>query len=283
MIHKEFEFQTITPNRELPFRLLIHDTGDEHIVRRHWHTSFEISYVVKGMNENFYIDGKEIVQKQYQIVVINPYQVHGLNLPKSDSRIAITIMLPKEFLISMGIDYRNIQIKNYIESTPTGELNKLFEKLYECTTNNEIKYQKLEQIGIVCLIFTNLLNNWSIEIDPNKIIEISRGLGYLEKTLQWIESNYMKSIKLVDMSKNAQLSTSYFAHLFKKYIQQSPMEYLNIIRLQHAKQLLLNDSKSVNEIAEETGFANYRSFVNSFKRIYKITPKKYQLQHKNKI
>lgn len=280
MTNSKFQFQNITPNHQLPFRLLIHNTGAEHTVQRHWHTSFEISYVISGENENFYIDGKIFNQSADQIVIVNPYQVHGLNLPKSRDRIAMTLMLPKEFLGFVGLNYRSIRLKNRIPIND--RMFRLFDELYHSTlTTNADK--TIRQIGLVCLIFSDLVANWSEEVDLNATLEISKGLSYLDPVLIWLEENYTEQIDINDMAQVAKISSSYFAHLFKKYIQQSPMEYLTLMRLRHAQQLLRNTDDSISRVAEKTGFVNYISFINAFKKNYQITPKKYQMLYKSSI
>lgn len=45
-----FVYEQITPNRALPFRLLVHDSGDAHTVLRHWHKSYELDFVLQGTN-----------------------------------------------------------------------------------------------------------------------------------------------------------------------------------------------------------------------------------------
>ena len=280
-----FKFQNITPNRELPFRLLIHNSGVEHVVPRHWHTSFEISYVVSGQNDYFYLDGNEFTQSEGEIVVVNPYQVHALSLPNSKKRIAMTLMLPKDFLQMVGIDFRDVRIQNRIseKNSNTKQLNGLFKKLYECTLSKNEDNKIIKQIGFTCLIFSKLMDFWSEKIDLGRNIAIYKGLNYLEPVLAWMEKNYMNSISISDMAKKAKLSPSYFAHIFKKYIQQSPMDYLVRIRLQHARQLLVNTDNTISQVAEKTGFISYISFVNAFKKLYRITPKKFQKKYKSSI
>lgn len=280
MVNSKFTFQTITPNRKLPFRLLIHNTGAEHIVPRHWHTSFEISYVITGENENFYLDGQLFDQAVGEVIVVNPYQVHGLNLPQDIQRVAMTIMLPKEFLQSVGLDYRSIRLKSHILADAV--TLKLLHDLYQVTLSDNTD-KTIRQIGLTCLIFSQLIDDWSEHVNQDETLEISKGLGYLDPVLIWLEENYMSQINIIDMARVANLSESYFAHLFKKYIQQSPMEYLNLLRLHHAQQLLRNTSLSIVTVAEKTGFPNYISFVNAFKRIYQTTPKKYQKLYKSRI
>ena len=57
--------------------------------------------------------------------------------------------------------------------------------------------------------------------------------------------------------------------------------YLTRIRMDQAKQLLLNTSSTVTEIADAVGFRDYRVFIKSFKDREGMTPKEFQSRKEN--
>lgn len=81
------------------------------------------------------------------------------------------------------------------------------------------------------------------------------------KVMKYTEENYSKPIKLADMAAVAGVSEQHLCRLFKKNFSIRPMEYLNTVRISHAKELLTYSSKTVAEIASETGFSDSSYFM----------------------
>ena len=96
------------------------------------------------------------------------------------------------------------------------------------------------------------------------------------KVMKYTEENYSKPIKLADMAAVAGVSEQHLCRLFKKNFSIRPMEYLNTVRISHAKELLTYSSKTVAEIASETGFSDSSYFYVVFKKHENISPAEYR-------
>ena len=94
--------------------------------------------------------------------------------------------------------------------------------------------------------------------------------------LQYIEEHYPEQIKLNELAKIAGVSEQHLCRLFKKNFSIRPMEYLNTVRISHAKELLTYSSKTVAEIASETGFSDSSYFYVVFKKHENISPAEYR-------
>lgn len=93
----------------------------------------------------------------------------------------------------------------------------------------------------------------------------------------YIICNMRSSITLRQMAKTVHLHPNYFIQYFRKHFNVSPIEHVNILRLEWAAQLLANDpGKSIAEVAGEAGFNDYRYFSRLFKKRYGITPSAYK-------
>jgi len=73
------------------------------------------------------------------------------------------------------------------------------------------------------------------------------------------------------------MSLSTFKRRFMKIYRTSPNKWLLEKRMQKAAQLLKGGDLKASEIYCELGYENLSSFIQSFKQIYGITPKQYQL------
>ncbi|MBI5025288.1 MAG: helix-turn-helix transcriptional regulator [Nitrospirae bacterium] len=103
----------------------------------------------------------------------------------------------------------------------------------------------------------------------------------IDRVVEYLHSNLDKKITVEVMAKIAYMSPSHFARIFKQEIGTSPVDYLNQIRMEMAKKLLLAGDKSITEIALKCGF-NSSSYLSAcFYKRYKITPSEYQNSLKN--
>lgn len=71
------------------------------------------------------------------------------------------------------------------------------------------------------------------------------------------------------------LSASHFSHIFKLAMGISPSEYINIIRINKAKEYLEHTDYSISQIAEFTGFSSQNYFARTFKKYVGVSPKKF--------
>lgn len=99
----------------------------------------------------------------------------------------------------------------------------------------------------------------------------------LEKTIQdtvnYIEQHYAETGLTVDfLSRQAALSPCYFLRKFKEYQATTPHQYIQTVRIRHAKQRLSTTSDSVEQIAEACGFSSASHFVSVFKKTVGMTP-----------
>lgn len=96
------------------------------------------------------------------------------------------------------------------------------------------------------------------------------------KVLRFMEDNFRSNLKLADLAEYAQISEQHLCRLFKKSMHTSPVDYLNIIRISKAKELLSYSEKSVAEISAETGFADSSYFSVVFKKFEGLSPASYR-------
>lgn len=93
------------------------------------------------------------------------------------------------------------------------------------------------------------------------------------RSIMQTEFNKIQSIE--QLAARVNLSSSRFYVLYRKIFGISPKQDLLNIRMEHAKQLLLQKNCSVCEIAEQLGYGNQYHFIRQFKKITGTTPAKY--------
>lgn len=95
---------------------------------------------------------------------------------------------------------------------------------------------------------------------------------WFEKLLRDSKLQNVAMLDYADMVKMANVDKSYLWKVFKKYLNVSPTEYINILRLEYAYELMSNKTMSLTQIAYEVGYNNYSYFVRQFKKHYGCSP-----------
>lgn len=96
------------------------------------------------------------------------------------------------------------------------------------------------------------------------------------RAIEYMSKNYRTQITVNDISEAVHISEKYMRELFKKETGRSMKAYLTDLRLSAAKTLLSNSKYNVTEVANLSGFPEYRNFVRVFKERFGKTPTDYR-------
>jgi AraC-like DNA-binding protein len=94
----------------------------------------------------------------------------------------------------------------------------------------------------------------------------------IKKVLQHVIDHYKDPLSVTDMAEMVKLSPLYFGNFFKNETGQSFRQYLTLIRLNQAENMLISGMYKVSEVAEECGFSDIYYFSRVFKEHFGITP-----------
>ncbi|MCX7788772.1 MAG: PocR ligand-binding domain-containing protein [Spirochaetes bacterium] len=101
-------------------------------------------------------------------------------------------------------------------------------------------------------------------------------IDVLHKAMDYIKRNYHRKITLKDVAEYVKLSASYFSRLFKTEMAMTFTHYLNRVRIEQSKSLLLNESIPLVDIALLTGFEDQSYFTKVFRKHVGISPGKFR-------
>ena len=94
----------------------------------------------------------------------------------------------------------------------------------------------------------------------------------LHYALFYINEHFNEPISVEDVAQKANMSISSFSRAFKKASGQNFKDYLNTVRTNMAKELLLNTELPVREVAVRVGYNNISHFIATYKRYKGKTP-----------
>ncbi|WP_085899987.1 helix-turn-helix domain-containing protein [Kiloniella majae] len=133
-------------------------------------------------------------------------------------------------------------------------------------TASEFKDQAMTSIGEQSIKLFLLALADRNNTEDNKLPE------KLQKALKFIKQNHTRKLSSKDIAEQACLSVSHLHALFSNYLGYSPQKFQTNLKLEHARQLVLNSRLSLIEIAQDVGYSDQSSFNRAYRTSFGTTP-----------
>ena len=99
----------------------------------------------------------------------------------------------------------------------------------------------------------------------------------------WLQDNYNKEVRFSEVAKRFDMSVRSFNRRFKTATNKSPLQYLQEVRIQTAKDLLKTSNLTISEIAFKVGYSDMGHFTMLFKKMLATTPSDYRTTVRAKL
>jgi len=99
----------------------------------------------------------------------------------------------------------------------------------------------------------------------------------IRKANEYIEENFSRDISLNEIAEYVHLSSSYFSRLYKQVTKGNLVDFINSVRIKHAKELLVTSDHDIDYIAFAVGFNTHNYFTTVFRRFEAMTPSEYRM------
>ena len=97
----------------------------------------------------------------------------------------------------------------------------------------------------------------------------------ISAAIAFMRNQLTTPIRVEDMASHVSMSVSAFAHLFKETTGSAPYQYLKRLRFERARELLVQQNRSVSEACYAVGYGSVSHFITEFKRFFGETPRSY--------
>ena len=128
--------------------------------------------------------------------------------------------------------------------------------------------------------FGTCIDNLKISLFEQRVSVAAEPEKQEERTItgitRYLQEHLAEEISLSVLAEQFHLSPQYISQLFKSEIGVNFLAYLTNIRMEKAKKLLLSTSLSIAEVAEQSGYGDYRVFTKVFKKSEGVTPSQYR-------
>ena len=194
-------------------------------------------------------EGSQVLLNQ---ILAHIYTSNNNNLERIKPRITELIVVISRAAVDAGADINEIFLIN------------------ENFTQNIEEFTNIEDLSIWVTNMLQRFISFTFEFDKVKHADA------VYKVIEYIKANFQRRMSLEEIAANTYLSKTYLSSLFKKETGYSISEYINIVRIDRSKSLLLEENISIIDIANLCGFEDQSYFTKVFKHIVGITPKKYR-------
>lgn len=143
----------------------------------------------------------------------------------------------------------------------------------ETASEMHILFEKKEADPMACHMYLNTLLSRTVleHRTPEKSAP-----SYLRAIKSELETHYYQKYTLEDLEQKYRKNKYRICRDFKNCFQTSPLQYLHKIRIQAAKDLLIETDMKVHEISYEVGYENVNHFIAHFKKFSGTTPTAYR-------
>ena len=203
------------------------------------------------------VEGRKIISDPTHIVFLPKGASYTISYEELGECILIEFDLDPSFVVS--------DIQSFTLSTPM-ELHTLFRRMERLWTLKKPAYRSKCMSGLY-EIFARLEETDSISY------QFSHKQDLIRPSLEYLETHYADCELDVDaIAAVSGISAIYFRKIFTGLYHIPPAKYLQNIRIEKAKELLISDYSSVSEVAAAVGFSSIYHFCKIFKKTTGCTP-----------
>ena len=263
------ETSKIWTNKELPGVELLSASYKTFQFSKHWHNELAIGIIEDGA-EGLLYRGKNIIIPKRHILAINSAEVHtGFSGTSNGWRYRMFYFDLNE--LNKKFSNRDLPI-NLVIDHPIIYDEYLFDALLQLHTSLEQPSFQLTKESLFTLALEKLFTQYgSTKKEPlDKLCFKSSSLAK-----DFIHDNFKFNPSLTDLEKVSNCSKFQLIRSFKKNFGITPHQYLLLVKIIHAKNLLSKGASCVNA-SLACGFYDQSHFTRNFKKAFGISPSNYQ-------
>ena len=181
-------------------------------------------------------------------------ELKAVNLNKEKLFVVLNNLILESFKIIKDLDYEAEDLMEIIDKERIENLN----------------YEQIKEIEIILKEFLLRLHDL-ISFNPGE-----KNAEIISEMKAYIAENYQDGITLSELARKFNLSAGHLSNLFHEESGESFSDYLNMIRLNKAKELLKTTDDKIYQIADQLGFNDAYYFSSWFKKLVGASPTTYR-------
>ncbi len=267
MLQPELYENKMLRDAELPIQINLNNWHKDGGFPSHWHEHIELHYIVEG-EADFQLN-----QSVYHVVpgnflIVNPNELHAATCTKTPYHARVIIF--EVAALSAELGEKNYIFRSLVREDPV--VDALTARILREFEGRDCAWKQLCK-ALVLEFLVHLCRNYVEQtLGQQDSARRKKDLERLNAVLCFIEAHYPEPITNAQLAEMICLSEDRFGHLFRDGVGQSPVQYLNDLRLKKALVLLKANRHTVTQVAEAVGFRDYNHFGRLFRKHYGCTP-----------
>ncbi len=267
--------------KDLPIKLYLANIMEYPL---HWKDSIEILFVLRG-SIRVGIETEVYTVGERELEIINANEIYSIQ-SEDENNLVLILNIDPNFFERYYDDAKDIFFYTNSLDNSVQEGEKYFKLrkyisilLYEALCKMDDYEDKIEEY-LLNLMY-HLLNNFHyLFYEEESLREDEVQLERYHRIIKYLSNNYMNKVSLQEIAEREFLSAQYLSYKIKDTFGQSFNDFLNRIRIEESRKLLLDTEKNILEISEEVGFSHVRYYNKHFKNHYNSTPMEYRKIYK---
>lgn len=245
-------------------------------IQMHHHESYQILYVLEDKG-TITIDGIEHDFHPDNVALLAPFSNHAI---KANSKLTVLVLEFESSKLDESVQ-RDL-INTYFTSSTllelnlfeAGEIRQLLRKmLYEQSVGKPINQLALK-IYLAELLLT-------LAKSQEELITVDANILRAERLRKYIDTHYYEMIDAKYISNMLGMSIRHINNIFKEQYHKTPIQYLNEVRMELSKKMLIETDKDIVSICFEVGFESLSTFYRSFKNYTHLSPNQFRARYQN--
>ncbi len=230
----------------------------------HWHNFIELELVIDG-NGYHILNGQRFELSRGSLYLLRLVDFHEVN-PRP--RLKLINMAIDDSLLSEDLLAKLTSGTPLIYSLDEKETCVMEQLLRLCMEENNSK--EPDQQYLKNLLICVLLRILKLVPDSGDVVP------FIDKPIQaailYLHMHFRENPKLTELAKISHYNASHFSTTFHKELGMTYSQYLNMLKINYAKELLLSTELKVTEICFECGFTSQSNFLRLFKEHTGLSP-----------
>ena len=241
----------------------------------HWHDCFEIELVLSGTAVQS-LNGITQTLRPGDIYLLNPTDFHSV---KNNDAEVFNIMF-SESLLDDDLLQKILSVeKNLIFHLDDKEFRYAVSLISQMVDefDHTSQYSETYIKNLLECLFIILLRKYDFEFEGST----DKNVSGVRKAILFMHSHFRENPSMATAADISGFNMNYFSSLFHKVTGKTYKEYLNDLKLEYAKKLVLSGNLSISDICFASGFNSLPNFLKNFKVRYGTSPGNMRKEHLN--
>ncbi len=257
--------------------------------RLHFHNLLEIGICRYGVGD-MYLD-EEIVRYRDSAITVIPENFPHITVSDGDEEnfweyVFIDLNSIVQELFPDNPIYQNEVVQNINRSgrmvwaEGNENIAGLIDAIVSETKSKKPFHRKMVRNYVQALVLEIVRLEEDVPVEEEVAVK-GNNMAQIAAALDYINKNYEQPIRVKELADICNMSETHFRRVFQEYINMTPMDYVNLNRIQKACNMMKKGNDSMDAVAIKCGFLTTSTFNRNFKKFVGTSPYQWKIDPEN--